>query len=153
MLKTKSAGGIVLNHHHDILVVNQKHLSWSLPKGHVDPGESDLEAAKREIYEETGVNTLTLVETLGSYSRFRMDKNGKDEKEEHKTMIFFLFTTSQHELNPIDPDNPIAKWVHRNEVAKHLTHHKDQRFFEEQLPKIEAFINKDKTIHDKLHRN
>ena len=28
---------------------------WDLPKGHVDPGESDLECALRELHEETGI--------------------------------------------------------------------------------------------------
>lgn len=28
---------------------------WDLPKGHVDPGESDLECALRELVEETGI--------------------------------------------------------------------------------------------------
>ena len=28
---------------------------WDLPKGHVDPGESDLECALRELEEETGI--------------------------------------------------------------------------------------------------
>lgn len=28
---------------------------WDLPKGHVDPGESDEECALRELYEETGI--------------------------------------------------------------------------------------------------
>lgn len=28
---------------------------WDLPKGHVDPGETDLECALRELVEETGI--------------------------------------------------------------------------------------------------
>lgn len=28
---------------------------WDLPKGHVDPGESDMECALRELEEETGI--------------------------------------------------------------------------------------------------
>ena len=28
---------------------------WDLPKGHVDPGETDLECAYRELVEETGI--------------------------------------------------------------------------------------------------
>ena len=40
--------GIVLNINKQVLVVNQNHDSWSLPKGHVDPGETAFEAAKRE---------------------------------------------------------------------------------------------------------
>ena len=47
---TKSAAGIVLNVDKKILIVNQNYDSWSLPKGHIDSGETALEAAKREIY-------------------------------------------------------------------------------------------------------
>jgi bis(5'-nucleosidyl)-tetraphosphatase len=32
----------------------EHHDRWDLPKGHVDPGESDMEAALRELEEETG---------------------------------------------------------------------------------------------------
>lgn len=51
------AGGVVFNRDDDVLLL--KHLSgdWVFPKGHVDPGESDLEAAQREVEEEAGVRT------------------------------------------------------------------------------------------------
>ena len=68
---TESAGGIVLNQENKILIVNQNHDSWSLPKGHVDPGETILEAAKREIYEESGVSQLEYIKDLGFYQRFK----------------------------------------------------------------------------------
>jgi 8-oxo-dGTP pyrophosphatase MutT (NUDIX family) len=29
---------------------------WDLPKGHVDPGETELECALRELWEETGIS-------------------------------------------------------------------------------------------------
>ena len=44
-----------------VLVVNQRGRSWSLPKGHIEKGESILEAARREIYEESGVKKLKFV--------------------------------------------------------------------------------------------
>jgi bis(5'-nucleosidyl)-tetraphosphatase len=31
---------------------------WDLPKGHVDPGETDLECALRELQEETGITAV-----------------------------------------------------------------------------------------------
>ncbi|MDG2470110.1 MAG: NUDIX domain-containing protein [Pirellulaceae bacterium] len=34
---------------------------WDLPKGHVDPGESDLQTAFRELAEETGIGQEELV--------------------------------------------------------------------------------------------
>ena len=55
---TVSAGGVVINGQKMILVVNQNGTSWSLPKGHVDLGEEPLQAAIREITEESGVDDL-----------------------------------------------------------------------------------------------
>lgn len=56
-----SAGGVVMNPLHEIAVVSQRGDSWSLPKGHLDPGEDALQAAKREIREETGLTDIVLV--------------------------------------------------------------------------------------------
>ena len=78
MVKTSiSAGGVVLNRHGDVLVVNQRGNSWSLPKGHVDPGEEILAAARREILEESGISDLQLLRKLGVYERHRIAKDGK----------------------------------------------------------------------------
>jgi putative (di)nucleoside polyphosphate hydrolase len=34
---------------------------WQMPQGGIDPGEDPLPAAKREVYEETGMRSLTLL--------------------------------------------------------------------------------------------
>jgi 8-oxo-dGTP pyrophosphatase MutT (NUDIX family) len=44
----------------EVLVANQKGKSWPLPKGHIGPGEDALAAARREIFEETGISQLIL---------------------------------------------------------------------------------------------
>jgi ADP-ribose pyrophosphatase YjhB (NUDIX family) len=111
-------------------VVSQHGTSWSLPKGHVEEGEGILEAARREIYEESGVGELELVRSLGSYSRHRIGPRGGEDESELKTIHMFLFKTSQTALRPVDPDNPEAVWVERGRVAALLTHPKDREFFE-----------------------
>ncbi len=136
MKKSLSAGGVVLNRRGEVLVVNQNRDSWSLPKGHVDPGESVLEAARREILEESGVNDLTLVRELGRYERPRIAKGGGDDPAELKIIEMFLFKTAQMELKPIDPDNPEARWVPVGEVSRLLTHAKDRAFFELVAPEL-----------------
>jgi 8-oxo-dGTP pyrophosphatase MutT (NUDIX family) len=58
----KKAGIILFNTEKDkVLLVCSKHfengeLIWSLPKGHLEDGETNWQTAKRETYEETGLN-------------------------------------------------------------------------------------------------
>jgi len=127
--KTKSAGGIVLNSNNEVLVVNQNGNSWSLPKGHIDKGETALEAAKREIWEESGISQLELIKELGSYKRYRIGLDGSDDKSEEKEIFMFLFKTKQMDLSPKDSDNPEARWVKKEDVVGLLTHRKDGEFF------------------------
>jgi 8-oxo-dGTP pyrophosphatase MutT (NUDIX family) len=129
MLETFSAGGIVTNRDGHVLVVSQHGTSWSLPKGHIDPGEDPLTAAKREIYEESGIHDLQLVRELGTYRRHKIGATGGEDSSELKTITMFLFRTTQNHLQPTDPDNPEARWVPKSQVAALLTHPKDKEFF------------------------
>jgi 8-oxo-dGTP pyrophosphatase MutT (NUDIX family) len=129
MRKTRSAGGVVVNEDGEVLVVSQHGTSWSLPKGHIDPGEDALAAAKREIYEESGIRDLELIRELGSYERYKIGSNGGEERSERKVITMFLFRTSEKVLRPVDPDNPEARWVEKSKVVVLLTHEKDKEFF------------------------
>ena len=126
---SESAGGVVLNSRGQVLVVSQNGNSWSLPKGHLDPGEDELAAARREIYEESGVRELELVRKLGTYERSRIGLHGGDDVSQRKRITLFLFRTEQMSLRPIDPENPEARWVDREDVAALLTHPKDKEFY------------------------
>ncbi|MBI2448355.1 NUDIX domain-containing protein [Candidatus Microgenomates bacterium] len=135
--ETQSAGGVVVNNDGLVLVANQKSKSWSLPKGHVEQGEDKIETAKREIHEETGVDDLEFVSELGSYQRYKMSSENKDDLQELKHITIFLFKTNhQGPLSPTDPENPEARWVKKEEVAEILTHPKDKEFFRSIVDKI-----------------
>lgn len=129
MKRTESAGGIVVNSKGEVLVVSQHGTSWSLPKGHIEAGEGRLAAARREIYEEAGLARLEYVGDLGSYERFKLSATGGEDSSELKTIHMFLFRTLEDILRPVDPDNPEARWVERQQVAALLTHPKDREFF------------------------
>lgn len=137
---TQSAGGVVINPKGLILVVNQNNNSWSLPKGHLDEGESALEAARREIYEESGLQKLDYVMELGSYERPKIALRGGDDVSEIKQIYLFLFTTTQTALRPIDPDNPEARWVKPDQVAGLLTHAQDKDYFTSLLPRLKKYL-------------
>lgn len=112
------------------LVVSQHGTSWSLPKGHVEEGEELLAAARREIYEETGLEGLEYVRAVGSYERYKLSKSGGEDHSELKTIHLFLFRADGgEELHPQDPENPEARWVKLDEAARLLTHPVDREFF------------------------
>lgn len=137
MRKSYSAGCVVINPDGNVLVVNQNGDSWSLPKGHVDPGETDRQAAERETREESGVTSLRFVKELGSYERYQLGKGGVGEnKNDLKHITFFLYETNQRELSPEDPHNPEARWVAPQDVLNLLTHPKDKAFFQKILAEI-----------------
>lgn len=133
MSNSTSAGGIVFNEEGKFIIVRQSDKSWSLPKGRLKDGEDNLTAAKREIYEETGVNKLELIKDLGSYNRLSSDKVNT------RTIILFLFKTAQKKLSPRDTENPEAKWVSKEEIVKLLPHKEDKEFFLKSVDSLNIF--------------
>ena len=86
MKQTESAGGVVVNLKGEILVVSQHGKSWSLPKGHLDPGEDALSAAQREVYEESGIREFN-----------------SNTKKKVERSIFII-------LDPVDGSNNMRPW-------------------------------------------
>jgi 8-oxo-dGTP pyrophosphatase MutT (NUDIX family) len=134
-----TAGGVIIGPENKIALTNQQNDSWSLPKGGVDPGEDMLEAAKREIREETGITELEIIKRLGQYQRHRIPRNGTEvDSSEVKDITMFLFRTPQKELAPTDPRNPEAVWANVDDVSSILTHDKDKEFFQSRISDIKA---------------
>lgn len=68
----RAAGGVVLNDAGRVLLIErwvlrdgQLAFEMRLPKGHVEPGETDEQAALREVCEETGYCGLAVTADLG----------------------------------------------------------------------------------------
>jgi 8-oxo-dGTP pyrophosphatase MutT (NUDIX family) len=124
------AGGVVWNKSKGVVVVNQNHNSWSLPKGHVEEGEATLQAAIREIREESGIpeGALTLVGEVAHYTRKRMQLRAGDT-DELRDITLYLFTTAWDTLLPEDPENPEALWIPPTVVPDLLTNPVDKSEF------------------------
>lgn len=125
-----SAGGIIVGKEGTIVLVEQGGNSWSFPKGGVEEGESLLEAAKREIFEETGFKELILIEELGTYERYSIAWSGvgEDRTIPIGRRTLFLFHTDETEFVPTDGEITQARFVTLEEATALLTHPKDREF-------------------------
>jgi 8-oxo-dGTP pyrophosphatase MutT (NUDIX family) len=74
--RTVSCGVVILNEQGDVLLCHATETShWDVPKGHADPDERPIDAALRELVEETGI--VLPPERLKDLGRFlyRRDKD------------------------------------------------------------------------------
>ena len=141
MKQTVTSGGIVIGPDKRMLFVSSRTGHYGYPKGHIDPGEDELIAARREIFEETGVETLKHIRKLGFYKRYRINFEGNEDKSELKTIHIHLFTTNQTLLKPLDPDNPKAIWVKFEDAPDTFFNDLDREFFLEHMKEVKDFLN------------
>ncbi len=124
-----SAGGVVQNVRGEVLLIRHGNNAWSFPKGHIEPNEDELVAARREISEEAGITDLAFIQPLGSFSRYRLDANGKEDHKEFKVVHIYHFSTAEMFTQPKDSDILEGRWVPVAEVADLLAHRADKEFY------------------------
>ncbi len=113
----KTAGGIIIGPDNKIVLVNNTSKDWwSLPKGGIEKNENTLEAAKREIFEETGLKNIEYIKELGYFNELLLKT--KIKKYKFKKNTVYLFRTKDTKLQPHDPANPEARWYTLDECLK-----------------------------------
>lgn len=95
-----------------------------LPKGLVDPGEKALEAALREVREETGI-TASLVTKLADIKYVYVRSWGDGERV-FKIVTFYLLKYQSGRIDDVSEEMRIevarAKWVRLEDAAKLLAY-------------------------------
>lgn len=119
-----SAGGLVVDLAGDVpraaiigRVGRQGKLLWSLPKGHIEPGETAEQAAVREVAEETGIAGEILAE-LGSIDFWFVAR----DRRIHKTVRHFLLRATGGELSDEDVEVAAVAWVPLPDIAAQLAY-------------------------------
>ena len=71
-------GIIVLNNKNKVFVGKRKDNpvdKWQMPQGGVDKNESFLDAMKRELYEETSIQNIEIIEEIKDWFEYELPKN------------------------------------------------------------------------------
>ena len=107
-------------------------LLWSLPKGHVEPGEEPPETAVREVAEETGITGHVLGE-LGTIDFWFV----ADGRRIHKTVHHYLLAADAGELSDADVEVAEVAWVPLPQIAGRLAY-ADERALLARVPALLA---------------
>ena len=108
-----------------VLVHRPAYGDWSLPKGKLHPGETEAQAALREVQEETGLVCL-LGPEIGTTSY-------RDPKRRPKTVRYWEMTPTAGTLGPTNEIDD-ARWVPLAEAPGLLTYAHDRRLLDSWQP-------------------
>lgn len=127
-----SAGGLVLDRNSEPPAAaligrldRRGRLMWSLPKGHVEQGETREQAAVREVEEETGIAGRILA-PLGSIDFWFV----ADGRRIHKTVHHFLMEKTGGALSADDAEVVEVEWVPLPDVSARLAYADERRLLE-----------------------
>jgi ADP-ribose pyrophosphatase YjhB (NUDIX family) len=109
-------------------------LVWSLPKGHLEQGETPEAAAVREIAEETGI-AGRVVAPLGVIDFWFVAEN----RRIHKTVHHYLLIAEGGELSDEDIEVVEVAWVPLDELTQRLEYDDERRLID-QVPRLLADI-------------
>ena len=99
-----------------VLVHRPRYDDWTLPKGKVDPGETDEHAALREVREEASIDA-SIGEELPSTTY--LDRSGKNKRVRYWAMT--VLGGAPEGDNEVD----LAEWVPLQEARARLSYERD----------------------------
>ncbi|MBF6356753.1 NUDIX hydrolase [Nocardia higoensis] len=100
-------------------------LLWSLPKGHIEQGETAEQTAIREVAEETGIQGVVVAE-LGDIDYWFVTEG----RRVHKTVHHFLLRSVGGELSDADVEVTQVAWVPLTELNSRLAYADERRLAE-----------------------
>ena len=120
------AGGVVFDQGGHVLVLGHRNGTWVFPKGHIDEGETDLEAALREVEEEAGVEAQRLTDKTET-TRYT---NARGEARE---IIWFLMETTAEEPSLRETSFPEGHFLSPDKALVKLSFSEDRKLLERML--------------------
>jgi ADP-ribose pyrophosphatase YjhB (NUDIX family) len=104
-------------------------LLWSLPKGHVEAGETEADTAVREVAEETGI-LGRVIGKLGTIDFWFVAEGRRVHKTVHHYLLLAADPVDGLELSDADAEVSEVAWVPLSAVASRLAYADERRLLE-----------------------
>ena len=144
-------GIVLLNDKNKIFVgkrIDNPKKFWQMPQGGVGKNEELLQAAKRELKEETSIKSVELIKELDEWLEYDLPKNllgklwkGKYKGQKQKWFIMkFLGNESEINVKTSHPEFFEWKWIELDEITKVVVDFK-LNVYEKIKEKVKTIIN------------
>ena len=144
-------GIVVLNKNNKIFVakrIDNPRDFWQMPQGGVDQNESYLDAAYRELYEETNIKEIELIKEVEEFTTYELPDHllgiiwkGKFKGQKQKWFIM-RFVGNEDEINikTKKPEFLDWKWIDVNEITKKVVDFKYE-VYKKVKKEVEKILN------------
>ena len=130
-------GIVLLNQKNEVFVgkrIDNPKDSWQMPQGGVNQNENFLQAAKRELEEETGIKSVKLIKELDGWFKYDLPKyllgklwKGKYRGQKQKWFVMkFIGKTSEINVNTKNPEFSEWKWIELTNLPNIAVHFKKE---------------------------
>ena len=124
----KGVGVVLLNNNNQIFVakrIDNPNDFWQMPQGGIDKGEKPLEAAYRELKEETSIRSVKLIKEINEEITYHLPNNllgiiwkGKFKGQKQKWFIMrFLGKNEEINLKTKYPEFLEWKWINIENIT------------------------------------
>ena len=135
LLLRLGVGIVLLNQKNEIFVgkrIDNPKNSWQMPQGGVDQNEDFLQAAKRELAEETGIKSVRLIKELDGWFKYDLPEyllgklwKGKYKGQKQKWFVMkFLGKTNEINVKTKNPEFLDWKWINFSKLPEIAVHFK-----------------------------
>ncbi len=127
--KEKSCGCIIIKNDEVLLIYEKGRNFWGFPKGHMEPGENEIETALREVKEEVGLDV-----SIDEEKRYTLNYIIRNEID--KTTVLYIATPINDEVVMQESEIENAKWCKFDEALELLTFDNWKEIFKKAIKDI-----------------